>query len=424
MTRVFNFSAGPAALPEPVLRQAAEEMLDWHGSGMSVMEMSHRGKEFIEIQGQAEADLRALMGIPANYKVLFLQGGASLQFSMVPLNLLPVGGKADYVLTGSWAKKAASEAKRYGTVNVAATSAETNFNRIPTQAELKLDPGAAYVHITGNNTIFGTEYHYTPDTGAVPLVNDASSNILSRPVDVSKYGLIYGGAQKNIGPAGLTIVIVREDLLGHALPVTPSAFNYQLQAEADSMYNTPPTYAIYIAGLVFEWIEQQGGLAGLRVEQEAGHAPDRVPFHHHLALAGDGGEQVLLRVVQAADQVGGAAVHEARGEALVQRVAHRVLGGAGLVLEARGVAHPIGAGGDVGPDADGGEPGHQGVEVALDVAQGGDLPGHPLVRQRAVLEAELAASVPALLRLHVGRADIGMAGERHLGLGREDAHLG
>ena len=205
MARVYNFSAGPAVLPEPVLAQVRDELLDWHGSGMSVMEMSHRGKEFIEIQGQAEADLRMLMGIPANYKVLFLQGGASLQFSMVPLNLLPAGGKADYVLTGAWAKKAASEAKRYGTVNVAATSAETNFNRIPTQAELKLDPGAAYVHITGNNTIFGTEYHYTPDTGAVPLVNDASSNILSRPVDVSRYGLIYAGAQKNIGPAGVTL---------------------------------------------------------------------------------------------------------------------------------------------------------------------------------------------------------------------------
>jgi phosphoserine aminotransferase len=227
---------------------------------MSVMEMSHRGKEFIEIQGQAEADLRALMGIPANYKVLFLQGGASLQFSMVPLNLLPAGGKADYVLTGAWAKKAASEAKRYGTVNVAATSAETNFNRIPTQAELKLDPGAAYVHITGNNTIFGTEYHYTPDTGAVPLVNDASSNILSRPVDVSRYGLIYAGAQKNIGPAGLTLVIVRDDLIGRCREGAPTMLDYAIHAENDSAYNTPPTFAIYVAGLVFKHLLNLGGL--------------------------------------------------------------------------------------------------------------------------------------------------------------------
>ena len=260
MARVYNFSAGPAVLPEPVLAQVRDELLDWHGSGMSVMEMSHRGKEFIEIQGQAEADLRALMGIPANYKVLFLQGGASLQFSMVPLNLLPVGGKADYVLTGSWAKKAASEAKRYGTVNVAATSAETNFNRIPTQAELKLDPGAAYVHITGNNTIFGTEYHYTPDTGAVPLVNDASSNILSRPVDVSRYGLIYAGAQKNVGPAGLTLVIVRDDLIGHCREGAPTMLDYAIHAENDSAYNTPPTFAIYVAGLVFKHLLNLGGL--------------------------------------------------------------------------------------------------------------------------------------------------------------------
>ena len=260
MARVFNFSAGPAVLPEPVLAQVRDELLDWHGSGMSVMEMSHRGKEFIEIQGQAEADLRALMGIPANYKVLFLQGGASLQFSMVPLNLLPVGGKADYVLTGSWAKKAASEAKRYGTVNVAATSAETNFNHIPTQAELKLDPGAAYVHITGNNTIFGTEYHYTPDTGAVPLVNDASSNILSRPVDVSRYGLIYAGAQKNVGPAGLTLVIVRDDLIGHCREGAPTLLDYAIHAENDSAYNTPPTFAIYVAGLVFKHLLKLGGL--------------------------------------------------------------------------------------------------------------------------------------------------------------------
>ncbi|MDD3651026.1 3-phosphoserine/phosphohydroxythreonine transaminase, partial [Immundisolibacter sp.] len=260
MARVYNFSAGPAVLPEPVLEQVRDELLDWHGSGMSVMEMSHRGKEFIDIQHQAEADLRTLLGIPSNYKVLFLQGGASLQFSMVPLNLLPVGGKADYVLTGSWAKKAAAEAKRYGTVNIAASSAETNFNRIPTQAELKLDPGAAYVHITGNNTIFGTEYHYTPDTGAVPLVNDASSNILSRPLDVSRFGLIYAGAQKNVGPAGLTLVIVRDDLIGRCREGAPTLLDYAIHAENDSAYNTPPTFAIYVAGLVFKHLLALGGL--------------------------------------------------------------------------------------------------------------------------------------------------------------------
>jgi phosphoserine aminotransferase len=263
MARVYNFSAGPAVLPEPVLAQVRDELLDWHGSGMSVMEMSHRGKEFMAIQAQAEADLRALMGIPANYKVLFLQGGASLQFSMLPLNLLPPGGKADYVLTGSWAKKAAAEAKRYGTVNIAASSAETNFNRIPTQAELKLDPGAAYVHITGNNTIFGTEYHYTPDTGSVPLVSDASSHILSRPVDVSRYGLIYAGAQKNVGPAGLTLVIVRDDLIGRCRDGAPTMLDYAIHAENDSAYNTPPTFAIYVSGLVFKHLLAQGGLAAV-----------------------------------------------------------------------------------------------------------------------------------------------------------------
>lgn len=263
MARVYNFSAGPAVLPEPVLAQVRDELLDWHGCGMSVMEMSHRGKEFMAIQAQAEADLRALMGIPANYKVLFLQGGASLQFSMLPLNLLPPGGKADYVLTGSWAKKAAAEAKRYGTVNIAASSAETNFNRIPTQAELKLDPGAAYVHITGNNTIFGTEYPYTPDTGAVPLVSDASSHILSRPVDVSRYGLIYAGAQKNVGPAGLTLVIVRDDLIGCCRDGAPTMLDYAIHAENDSSYNTPPTFAIYVSGLVFKHLLAQGGLAAV-----------------------------------------------------------------------------------------------------------------------------------------------------------------
>jgi phosphoserine aminotransferase len=263
MTRVFNFSAGPAVLPETVLRQAAAEMLDWHGSGMSVMEMSHRGKEFISIHAQAEADLRELLAIPAAYKVLFMQGGAIGQNAIVPMNLLRGKTAADYIDTGEWSKKSIKEAKKYASVNVAASAAATGYDRVPARADWKLDANAAYVHICSNETIGGVEYHFTPDVGSVPLVADMSSDILSRPVDVAKYGLIYAGAQKNIGPAGLTIVIVREDLLGQALPITPSAFDYKTVADNDSMYNTPPTYAIYIAGLVFKWLKAEGGLAAM-----------------------------------------------------------------------------------------------------------------------------------------------------------------
>ncbi len=263
MTRVFNFSAGPAALPETVLQQAAAEMLDWHGSGMSVMEMSHRGKEFIAIHAEAESLLRELLDIAANYKVLFMQGGAIGENAIVPMNLLRGKASADYIDTGEWSKKSIKEAKKYGRVNVAASSAEQNYTCVPPRDSWKLDAEAAYVHICANETIGGVEYHWTPDTGTVPLVADMSSNILSRPIDVSRYGLIYGGAQKNIGPAGLTIVIVRDDLIGQALPCTPSAFDYKIQAENDSMFNTPPTYAIYIAGLVFNWIKAQGGLVAI-----------------------------------------------------------------------------------------------------------------------------------------------------------------
>ena len=218
MTRVFNFSAGPATLPESVLRQAAEEMLDWHGSGMSVMEMSHRGKEFIGIHAQAEATLRELLGVPSNYKVLFMQGGAIGENAIVPMNMLRGKTGADYIHTGEWSKKSMKEAKRYGKVNMAASAEASGFTQVPPRDTWQLDPNAAYVHICSNETIGGVEYHFTPDTGSVPLVADMSSNILSRPVDVARYGLIYGGAQKNIGPAGLTIVIVRDDLLGHAHP--------------------------------------------------------------------------------------------------------------------------------------------------------------------------------------------------------------
>lgn len=263
MTRVFNFSAGPAALPEPVLREAAAEMLDWHGSGMSVMEMSHRGKEFTGILAETKALLVELLQIPANYRVLFMQGGALGQNAILPMNLLRGRKSADYVHTGEWSKKSIEEAGKYCTARVAATAEASRFTHVPRQDSWQLDPDAAYVHICSNETIGGVEYHWTPDTGDVPLVADMSSNFLSKPVDVSRYGLIYGGAQKNIGPAGLTLVIVREDLLGGALPITPQVFDYKHLADNDSMINTPPTYAIYIAGLVFKWIKAQGGLEGM-----------------------------------------------------------------------------------------------------------------------------------------------------------------
>jgi phosphoserine aminotransferase len=261
MARLFNFSAGPAVLPEEVLKQAADEMLDWHGSGQGVMEMSHRGKEFMSIAAQAEADLRELLAVPANYKVLFLQGGATLQFEMIPMNLM-AGKAADYVHTGEWAKKAIKEAKRFGSVNTIASSEDKKFSYAP--RDWKINPDAAYVHYTANETIGGVEFHWVPETGNVPLVCDMSSNILSKPVDVSKYGLIYAGAQKNIGPAGLTIVIIRDDLIGKTQPAPQTMLDYKTHSEAESMYNTPPTYGIYVAGLVFQWLKRKGGLAAVQ----------------------------------------------------------------------------------------------------------------------------------------------------------------
>ncbi|MGH8690003.1 MAG: 3-phosphoserine/phosphohydroxythreonine transaminase [Burkholderiales bacterium] len=260
MSRIFNFGAGPAMLPAEVLARAGDEMLDWRGSGMSVMEMSHRGKEFMGIAAEAEADLRALLAIPAGYQVLFLQGGATLQFAQVPMNLLRGKGRADYVVTGEWSKKAVKEAKNYCDVGIAATSEDKNFSYAPKQ--WKVRPDAAYVHYCSNETIGGVEYHEVP-SAQVPLVADASSHFLSRPLEVSKFGLIYAGAQKNAGPAGLTIVVVREDLIGQAAKGTPSVMDYRLQADADSMLNTPATYAMYIAGLVFKWLKQLGGLAAV-----------------------------------------------------------------------------------------------------------------------------------------------------------------
>ncbi len=263
MARIYNFSAGPAVLPEEVLAQARDELVNWRSSGMSVMEMSHRGKEFLSIAQKAEADLRELMNIPPNYKVLFMQGGATGQFAMVPINLLRGRTSADYVNTGQWSKKAISEAKKYCRPNVVATSEASNFSTIPPQKEWKLDANAAYLHYTPNETIGGVEFHWIPEGKDVPLVADMSSTILSRPIDVKRFGVIYAGAQKNVGPAGLTIVIVRDDLIGHAPANTASIMDYKIAAENESMYNTPPTYAWYIASLVFEWLRRKGGLKGM-----------------------------------------------------------------------------------------------------------------------------------------------------------------
>lgn len=263
MARVYNFSAGPATLPLPVLEKAAGEMTDYNGTGMSVMEMSHRSPAFKDIIDSAEATLRKLMKIPDNYKVLFLQGGASSQFAMVAMNLIGRTGKADYINTGAWSKKAIAEGKRYGQVNVVASSEDKTFNYIPDITADMFDPQASYVHITSNNTIYGTRYTQFPQTGDVPLVADMSSNILSEEFDITRFGIVYAGAQKNIGPAGVTIVIIREDLVGSALDFTPTMMNYKTHIENESMFNTPPSYAIYIAKLVFDWLEQKGGVAAM-----------------------------------------------------------------------------------------------------------------------------------------------------------------
>ncbi|MEH6436767.1 3-phosphoserine/phosphohydroxythreonine transaminase [Massilia sp. DD77] len=267
MTQIFNFSAGPAVLPKEVLQQAAAEMLDWHGSGMSVMEMSHRGPEFISIYKQAEADLRELLAVPANYKVLFMQGGGLGQNAIIPMNLLgccPQPGTIDFIHTGSWSGKSIKEAKRYANVNVAASSEASGFTGVPPRESWQLTPGAAYLHICTNETIDGVEYNFVPEVDArTPIVADMSSHILSRSIDVAKYGVIFAGAQKNIGPAGLTLVIVRDDLLGEALNICPSAFHWKTVADHESMFNTPPTYAIYIAGLVFDWLKRNGGVAAM-----------------------------------------------------------------------------------------------------------------------------------------------------------------
>jgi phosphoserine aminotransferase len=329
--RVFNFSAGPAVLPEAVLRQAAAEMMDWHGSGMSVMEMSHRGKEFVGIAAKAESDLRTLLSIPASYKVLFLQGGAIAENALVPMNLLAGRTAADYVNTGEWSKKSIKEAKKYCTVNIAASAEDRNFTYVPARETWKLDPAAAYVHVCTNETIGGVEYQWTPDTGAVPLVADMSSHILSRTIDVAKYGVIYGGAQKNAGPAGLTLVIVRDGLLDRALPITPSAFHWKEQAASDSMVNTPPTYAIYVAGLVFEWLLAQGGVAAIEARNIAKakllyDCLDRSEFYLSPVRKEDRSRMnVPFKLSDAS--LDEAFLHGAKERGMVQLKGHRAVGG-------------------------------------------------------------------------------------------------
>lgn len=331
MSRVYNFSAGPAALPLEVLEQAREEMLDWNGSGMSVMEMSHRGKEYTSIAAQAETDLRELMAIPQNYKVLFLQGGASSQFAMAPMNLLRGKDSADYINTGDWSKKAISEAKLLCKVNIAATSESDGFTSAPSQSQLKLNPNAAYVHYTPNETIRGVEFDYIPETGDVPLVADMSSTILSRPMDVSKFGLIYAGAQKNVGPAGLTIVIIREDLIGQCIDGTPTMFKYETHSANDSMYNTPPTYSWYLAGLIFKWLKKNGGLKSMskinkRKADKLYAAIDGSAFYKN-PVAMKNRSWMNIPFTLAEPELDGAFLAEAKKAGLTTLKGHRSVGG-------------------------------------------------------------------------------------------------
>lgn len=328
--RVFNFSPGPAVLPLEVLEQAREELLDWHGTGVSVMEMSHRGKAFVSIAEQAEADLRELLAVPKNYRVLFLQGGATAQFAGIPLNISKADSVVDYVNTGAWSKKAIGEAKHYATVNVAADAGEP-YTTIPAVSSWKLSNNAAYLHYTPNETIGGVEYHFVPDAGATPLVADMSSTILSRPIDVSKFGVIYGGAQKNIGPAGLTLVIVREDLLGRARPATPAFMDFTAMAKDGSMLNTPPTFAWYLSGLVFQWLKRNGGLQAMgernRAKAEALYgAIDSSSFYSN-PVAKDARSWMNVPFTLAKPELDKAFTAEAKAAGLVTLEGHRSVGG-------------------------------------------------------------------------------------------------
>ena len=331
MSAVFNFSAGPAVLPRAVLTLAAQEMHDWHGSGMSVMEMSHRGPEFESIIAAAESDLRTLLAIPDGYRVLFLQGGAMLQFAMVPINLMGRSGSADYVDTGVWSRKAIAEARKSGAVRIVASAADRGYAGVPPQASWRCDPGAAYLHITSNETIGGVEFHWLPETGTVPLVADASSHILSRPMDVSRFGLIYAGAQKNIGPAGLTIVIVRDDLIGHAPSGTPLLLDYKAMTDSGSMLNTPPTFAIYVAGLVFRWLLELGGLSEMarRNREKAALLYDLIDASDFYFNPVDAADRSLMNVpFHLTDPaLDGAFLAAARERHLLQLEGHRSVGG-------------------------------------------------------------------------------------------------
>lgn len=329
--RVYNFSAGPAMMPEQVLKRAADEMLEYGDSGQSVMEMSHRSKEYQAIIDSVEAKLRQVMSIPDNYKVLFLQGGASSQFAMIPLNLMNRNNKADFVITGQWANKAYQEASRYGKCNVVASSKDKTFSYIPELDKSKFDPEADYFHICYNNTIYGTRFNELPDTGDVPLIADMSSCILSEPVDVSKFGLIYAGAQKNMGPAGLTVVIIREDLIGNAMDITPTMFNYKIHADNGSMYNTPPTYGIYILGLVLDWIIEKGGLAEMAKlnRRKAELLYNYLDSSKLFKATVSGKDRSLMNIpfVTGSDELDAKFVSEAKKEGLINLKGHRTVGG-------------------------------------------------------------------------------------------------
>lgn len=331
MKRVHNFCAGPAALPTAVLQRAQAEMLDWQGKGLSVMEMSHRSSDYVAIAEKAEQDLRDLLSVPANYKVLFLQGGASQQFAEIALNLLPEGAVADYVETGIWSKKAIEEAKRFGQVNLAASGKADNYFSIPEQSTWQLSKDAAYLHYCSNETIAGVQFHWTPEVGDTPLVVDMSSDILSRPIDVSRYGMIYAGAQKNIGPSGLVVVIIREDLLGRARSICPTMLNYQVAADNGSMYNTPATYSWYLSGLVFEWLKEQGGVVAMeqrnRAKQELLYsAIDASDFYSNpIATQARSWMNVPFRLAD--DQLDKAFLAGAADRGLVNLAGHRSVGG-------------------------------------------------------------------------------------------------
>lgn len=330
MSRVYNFSAGPAMLPEEVLQKAASELLEYNSTGQSVMEMSHRSKEYQAIIENVELQLRKIMSIPDNYAVLFLQGGASLQFAMVPANLMD-SGKADFVLTGQWAKKAYGEAQKYGACNVVASSADKTFSYIPELNSDTFDPEADYFHVCWNNTIYGTRFTDFPQTGAVPLVADMSSCILSEPIDVTKFGVIYAGAQKNMGPAGLTVVIIRKDLVGNARPGTPTMLDYKTHVENSSMYNTPPTYGIYLLGLVLNWIAEKGGLEAMKVhnEKKAALLYDFLDQSKLFQATVSGRDRSLMNIpfITGNEEMDAKFVTEAKKNGLINLKGHRSVGG-------------------------------------------------------------------------------------------------